>query len=403
LEDKRDKFTKLERRKQMAMFYALGSAFLTEKEFHSPQTRKSIKDFTKALRKDPRAATLEFPTGLVTADNIVETVELQTGKVVPFEPIGVGKPLVIEIRHIYTGKFPEAGLNPFDKKKDMLVTSAMRSIATFNAAPRAINFLVKKIPPKYNIKYASASEGGTSLICYTPALIEENSVLTIEIGFDEFPDEFFTAVSKALTQAAGVPIFITASTYLLAAGIIAKLVGKVSKALFDKPSVFKATVPVTFEHPGDYISQADFRIITDDNADRCLVKSLLKEYHVGQGGQLVDDNGNPYEGDLPYVVISLDGGEYAGYAGFTATAASAALLEQFYSIEDKKPQPLDMLVEAVELYNDWEFRKQADGLSKKLKGKGIDKKSDNYRKKKAQYDALVANIINENLKPKAVS
>ncbi len=67
------------------------------------------------------------------------------------------------------------------------MTSAMKSIAAFNAAPRALNFLERGVHPKTNVRSAAATEQGTSVIYYAPALVERASVLTLEVGFNNFP------------------------------------------------------------------------------------------------------------------------------------------------------------------------------------------------------------------------
>ncbi|MCP4549324.1 MAG: hypothetical protein GY835_22960 [bacterium] len=269
----------------------------------------------------------------------------------------------------------------------------MKSLTTFNAAPRAVNFMKNDVKAHHSISYAAATDAGTPLVHYAPALTERNTVLTVEFGFDEFPDEIFNMVSGALNQAAGIPLFVSASTYLLAAGAITKLLGNLGSLVFDQASVFKATEPLTFLRPGERPPQADFRLITAEDADR----SLLQGFRAGPKG-LVDGEGRPYSGDLPYVVISLDGRMYDEYKDFAPIAASAVLLDRFYGIREGQEQPLGPLLDALKLYNDWNFRKKADRLAEELEG--LEPDSEEYEKKKKDYDALIANILDDLLKPK---
>lgn len=375
----------------MAIFYALGEAIVTEEELREKQVLGSMATFTRALSEGRVDAMLEFSTGRLTPENILTSTMLTTGEATPFQEVGPGKPLSIEMRHAYTGRYPKAGV--FDKTKDMLITSAMKSIATFDAAPRAVNILEKNVRARHHVTVPAATEKGTPLIHYTPALIERNTVLTLEIGFDEFPGQIFGVMQNALTQAAGIPLFVSASTYLLAAGAITKLIGNIGSRVFDRAPVFKGTELLPFVRPGDIPPQADFRIITDDDVG----EDVLKNYKVGESGQLVDSNGNQYDGGTPYIVISLDGRKNDEYSAFSSTAASAALLERFYSIKEGQEQGIEMLMDAVKLYNDWKFRKKADMLADKLKE--LDPESEEYRQKKAEYDAAAANILEELLKP----
>ncbi len=375
----------------MAVFYALGEAIVTEEELREKQVLGSVANFAESLNKERGGAILEFSTGRLTSKNIRKSIRLPNGEPTPFQEVGPGKPLTIEIRHVYTGRYPKAVV--FDKTKDMLITSAMKSIATFDAAPRAVNFLEKNVRARHNISTPAATEKGTPLIHYTPALTEKNTVLTLEIGFDEFPEQIFVVVQNALTQAAGIPLFVSASTYLLAAGAITKLFGDIGSRVFDAAPVFKGTERLTFVRPGDVPPQADFRVLTNDDVG----EDVFKDYKVGETGQLVDSGGNQYNGDTPYIVISLDGRKNDEYSAFSSTAASAALLDRFYSIKEGQEQGIGLLMDAVKLYNDWKFRKKADKLAYELKE--LDRQSEDYKKKKAEYDAAAANILEDILKP----
>jgi hypothetical protein len=81
----------------------------------------------------------------------------------------LGKPLTVQLRHIYTGNKAEG----FWGTKDMLVASAMKSISTYDAAPRAINFLVPKTKNNRNFRAVDATDKGTPIICYSPSLPQE--------------------------------------------------------------------------------------------------------------------------------------------------------------------------------------------------------------------------------------
>jgi hypothetical protein len=314
------------------------------------------------------------------------------GEVTPFTEIGIGKPLAIEIRHVYTGEFPRA---IFGYNDGMLVTSAIRSLATFNAAPKAVNMLKQKVSKYTNLSVPVATEDGTPLIYYTPALTETNTVMTIEFIFDEFPQQAVDSIAKAFSTAAAIPIFAAKSTYLLAAGVVTSLVGRLAEHLFDGRAPFSVTEPLSFLRPGDSVPQQGFHLMTMDGFDPEAAGCEFRE----ETGTLVQaSSGAPYAGPYPYIVFSLDGRKNDTYDKFAATAASAALLERFYHIGEGQEQPLDILMDAVGLYNDWQFKEKAEALKPKLDAAEPD--SEEYNKLKTQYDAYVANIQTEDLKPK---
>jgi hypothetical protein len=118
----------------------------------------------------------------------------------------LGKPLTVMIREVYTGKHPK---NWLDKPEDMLVTSAIKSITVLNAKPRALNFLKKKINRKSRMERPSATEEGTPIIFYSPALLEKSLTLDLTMAFDSFDQNVFNQIAEAFTTAAGIPIFLS--------------------------------------------------------------------------------------------------------------------------------------------------------------------------------------------------
>jgi hypothetical protein len=115
-------------------------------------------------------------------------------------------------------------------------------------------------------------------------------------------------------------------------------------------------------------------------------------------GQVVDQAGTVYTGDVPLIVITLDGTRVEEFSSFTPTTASAAILSRFFGMREGQEQPLNILVDALKLYNDLSFRQQVDKIDKQLLvTTGEEEKKKLEEKKKA----LIANILEDLLKPKA--
>jgi hypothetical protein len=309
------------------------------------------------------------------------------------EPIGLGRPLTVQVRHVYSGDQAHG----FWGDNDMLVASAMKSVAAYDGAPRAVNFLVRKAKQNRNFRAVDATDKGTPLVCYSAALAQSSSVLTVEVMFDGFPDEMFAAVGQAFSAAAGLPVFAPASGYLAAAGIVTKLLGNLGKALTNGTPALKRTEEITFVTPGSIAAEAGFRLLLSDNAP----STLLDHYALSAEGALVKkrDGKTLYDGPETYAVISLDGRENDDYKGFTPAAASAALLDKFYNINEGSSRPIALLQQALSLYSDMVFRDKATAAATKL-GKLTDKDSKQYRDLQAQVEAYIANISAEVLKPK---
>ena len=375
----------------MPLYHAIGTALVSELELREKEALGQIEAFESASRAKSKKASVEFSTGSLTLENMLESFESEAGEVVPFQEIGIGRPLAVELRHLYTGKHPET--NFFNRESDLLVTSAMKSIATFDAAPRAINFMSSEVKPRTNISQSAATRQGTPLIHYSPALTEYNTVLTLEMGFDEFDGRLLDTLASAFQAAAGMPIFMSTSQYLMAASMVTKISRDLGSALFDNEPVFEATTAIELMRPGSMQSWSGFKLIVDSSFDQ----GVLRDFHVNQAGQLVNSSHERYNGKHPYMIISLDGRENASYKNFAPTAASAALLEKFYRMKSGQSNDLDPLLDALNLYNDWKFRQKADELADQLKR--FEKGTTEHQRKQTEYKAAVANILEKALRP----
>jgi len=375
------------------LYYAMGDALIEHDELVERSADGDLRRFADALRTGAEHA-LTFSTGTAKPTNLLTgppQVGPERADRTAFTPIGLGSPLTIELRHVYTGKEPRASF--FQKTKSMVVTSAMKGFTTYASAPRAVNMLEPAIGPHSNIRDASATSPGTPLVFYVPAMTQAATTLTIEVMFDNFPEQVFSTIGNAFQSAAGIPIFASASVYFLAAGMITKLVGTAGHGLFDGHTGFRTTDTITFARPGAVIRQADYRLLTQTTFDA----ATLRKYQLNNDGVLVDAQGNAYAGDEPYVVISLDGQQRREYEGFQPTAASAALLDQFFTMKDGTEHTTQTLLDAMRIYSDWKYRKDADSLKEDLAKTTAG--TPEYVRLEQRLNALRANIINKELQP----
>jgi hypothetical protein len=278
----------------------------------------------------------------------------------------------------------------------MVLTSAIKDITVYSAASRAVNFLRKAVPAASNFDSPKASEQGTPLVCYVPAVTSPSSILTLELVFDVFPDDFFAKLSSTFSGLAGIPIFLPAGGYLLAGSVLVKLLGDLGHALFDGKPAFDPNVSLDFDVPGAPPITADFRIVCNSDFDPTPFRFVPGKGLLDQGGKL-------YSGNSPYIVLSLDGREQSDFVNFTPTVASAALLKQFFDVQDGSSAVLDTFVDAMKLLNDSKFRTEADKVQAqidKLIAGGADPNSDDVKNLQGRKKALAANILEDVLKPK---
>ena len=375
------------------IYYALGSALVEGEELLDTSVYEKVTDFTSALAVGKQTKSIDFSTGKLSAKNFARSFNLATdNQPVEFQKIGLGLPLTIMIREVYTGRYPKSF---WGGSKGMLVTSAIKSITSYDAKPKAVNFLMDKIKSKTKLERPSASSQGTPIVFYSPALLERSLTLDLTVIFDTFPQETFDQIGNFFTSAAGLPIFLAQSAYLVGAGMLLKLLGGAGEAIFDGNPNFASSDAIDIFLPGKPPMPPGFALITIVDIDQ-VDPTFRKKYQVNSNGQVVDSAGNVYQGDVPYIVISLDGTKSDELSSFTPTAASAAILSRFFGVKNKQEQSLDVLMNALKLYNDFSFRRQIDQLDKQI----ADAIGDEKTALETKRAALLKNISEELLKPK---
>ncbi len=367
------------------LLYPVGSALLERDELVEGGHAAAIRSFAAA---GPGSKALQLPNG-----------ELQFSASfalpVPNTPIGLNKPLTIDIREVYTGKHPSS--NVFGGSKDMLLTTATKGYAEYDAQARALNFLVKKVQKHAKMFRPPVSEVGTPIVYYSPAVTQRSLSIEVAMVFDTFPQQAFDAVGNAMKGAAGIPLFMAQGSYLLAASEVIRIAGQVGESIFDGRPAMNVTVAIDIELAGTLPAIAGFLLVLPDNADE-LDPLLRKDFKLNALGQLVDGVDNPYSGDVPYVVLNLDGApNEAALGSFAPRAASSAVLSRFFGVKDGQTLSLGPVVEALQLYNDLTYRKQYDAMAEQINNA----KPEDKPKLEEKRDALRKNIGNELMKPAA--
>ena len=137
------------------IFYSYGTSILTAQEAKTSQVRTRAAELLEGLRGGRNLTPVDLPNGQLSSEMVAASATDNRRKLVAWQPIGVGKPLTIEIREVYTGKFPSS---TFGSQKPMLLASATKSIAAFDAKPLALNFLTRKTAKKTRINRPGANQ-----------------------------------------------------------------------------------------------------------------------------------------------------------------------------------------------------------------------------------------------------
>lgn len=365
------------------LLYSVGSALLERDELVEGGHAAAIRSYAAGVGAG--AQPLALPNGELMADAAAAPT--------PFTAIGLNKPLTVDIREVYTGKFPASNL--FSGDKDLLLTTATKGYAEYDAQARALNFLKRKVGKQARFYRPPPSEAGTPIVYYSPAITQRSLSIEVTMVFDTFPDQAFTAVSNAMKGAAVIPLFMAQGSYLLAASEVIRLAGQMGEAIFDGRPAMNVTVGIDLELPGSVPAMAGFMLVLPDNVDQ-LDPRLRKDYLLNAEGKLVDSANTAYSGEVPYVVLNLDGAPRDDLAAFTPRAVSAAMLSRFFGMKDGQSIALGPVVEALQLYSDFHYHQEVKRVKTQIEGAQGEAKA----KLEQKRDALLKNIGNELFKPK---
>jgi hypothetical protein len=218
--------------------------------------------------------------------------------------------------------------------------------------------------------------------------------VTFNLIFHNFDSSVLDKVGAVFSGAAGIPIFTAAAPFLIGANAILKLAGDVGNDVFNGKPDFTTTYTINFSDPGDPVQQAGFVILFKEEEDPDTdPRSLTFDSQRG----LLDASNQPYRGPAPYIVISIDGTAQDSLKEFAPTAASAALMAKFFNVQDGDTIPTQDILDAFKALNDVKFSQKAAALQKQI---ASTPDGDQKKALQDQLAAVVANIQNDDLKPK---
>jgi hypothetical protein len=314
--------------------------------------------------------------------------DAMAGAAVPFTPIGLGRPLSIRMHSIYVGKVAGA----FTKRKDILAVSGVKGAETFEATPRAVNLIQPKVGDHEYADF-SAFRQCSSIIYYTTAVAEFDLTASVEVIPDTFKEETVDKVGGLFNMAAGLPVFAPAATWLLAGSSLMKMFSDLGRVFLEKGPILSHSMRLSFGIGGLPTFTEGFYVISNEQD-----LDEFKGYEptlVNQSVKLAR-NGKVYDGDIPYVIVGVDGKQEPALEKFRPHLASAALLEKFYPRTDGFNVLIDELGDALRLHSDLSFRTKAEDLRKRLaKMKETDP---GYASLKELFEAYRKNITQEELK-----
>jgi hypothetical protein len=314
-----------------------------------------------------------------------------------FSLVGPNTPLKIAIHNVYTGEFP----NPFGSETcDLLVSSAIKRPKDIQPQPWAVNYLREDVGKNQLLGFPAATETGTQYVYYSPAMTEESLTIDFCMKFDNFPNETFQSVGNGFITVAGLP-FIATTPYAaggMAFGELIKILANLIERKFDTKKEFMVTEKINISDTGSR-HKAGFYLITDHRANESD-KSFPDAYTINADCILVDKaTKEPYLGDIPYIVISIDGKESRSLSSFEASLATAEMLNRYFGEKDQKDS-IEQILEGATYCSDLYYRKRVDELDQQILDLGPEASAEKVKELQAVRDAYAKNIVNDLMKKK---
>ena len=302
-----------------------------------------------------------------------------------FMPIGIGKPLVIRLHTVYVGNL-KTGI--FTNKQSILVTSLIKDDITFEVPPRGLHQFFKAATDRTTL-YPQAANEGTELIYYSRAFSEGKLLIDIEVKADRFNQNVVDDISSVLGTSSALPVFAPFAPFILAGSQLLKMGGSILNTAIEKFPVLRYTFNV-YDDLGGLRNTSPGYLLGGNREDLETFRGYsIVEDEFSPGNVYLMIDGERYKGDIPYVIISLDGRVNQNYNNFKATVASASLLKKFYGISDSSQ--VEDIQSMLSLYNDFTFIDKYRKLKKSLSDESDPKEQEKIQQLMEAYKANISN------------
>ncbi len=353
------------------IYYSLGTALVSETELRSVVSDpKYLQWVKKSLRKRSTIEPFPLSNGVVRVEDLSSEVTFND-ETRPFTPVGFGQPLLIRIQEVYTGKFPSGR---WGRPSRLLIATAVRDTMQLDPQVLGLNLLIENPDPKTRYTVPNATSPGTLLVYYSPAELAQQLSLQVVMNFRNFNSEMLETLGDIIGSVGtglgiasfAVPAFVLAAPIAIAGGRALRTGSKLAQRLLENGPEVDVSVPLNLKLAGQRKLRSGFALIVDPTHLR-LDESFLRNHCISKDGSVVrqDNLVEPYDGDVPYVVVSFDGISEPSFESFRPAHISAKLMQEFFGGEHTGTLNADV-IEVFKVFSDFKHRQLLDQITQDL-------------------------------------
>lgn len=331
--------------------------------------------------------------------NLSEPPNMANSKLVKFAETGIGKPLCVQIITAYVGDVPQQILGG---DPALLITSTLKGAATYEVQQRAVNMVKDKIQDFKEVDF-SANIPGTSIVYYSPALKEQELIISFEMIAEKFDGKAIETLTKCLMNASKIPIFLAGAAYLVVGANILNIASQLGKKLFKAKPFFKeASLKLNWGIGGLSNFTPGIKLVCN-NEDRDF---FIQNFDIAYDGSPEFNeryslrnkkDKQYYKEERPYMLIRVDGAPRRDLESFQPKLASSAILSKFFGENNQLiREGFETLDSALQIKKDFDAINEINALRKRMSQ--LNSNSIDYQNLKTAIEVEKANIYSSEIK-----
>lgn len=331
----------------------------------------------------------------------------------PLTPIGLGKPLSIRIRSMFSGGNVWHRRTGRAAVGDVLVTSAVKNPLFYDAAPLAMNYYFPKAQSEQRLKPLPTA-AGSDVVFYSPGVVSDSLQVQVQMSFDRFDEQRYLRWTKAVGAVAGLPVFavpgpqgVGLRALIVAAENTAEIILRSIDRWVDGSNDWISTGAIHVAEAGEKRARSGYVLFYGNDQDHKPIVPghggviFEKEFRKRKEQYVVRDGTLRYreapdqlvlQGE-PYVLAILNGAREPHLKQWAPAAVTAILADRFLNMEENGSSDFVGILSA---YNDIVMARKISELDDELADDTLD--ADTRSKLSAQRSGAFKNLQDDDIK-----